>query len=209
MLALEIDPPPANAAAPRAVVVMDAAQKRDRELLQRITRADTEAFRSLFARYAPTALALAIRIVRNRPLAEEAVQEAFLEVWRGPDRYKESRGSVRAWIMTLVHNRTVDALRRELAQRRRADDATAFDPPVTDPAADIVAALDLPTDRARVQAALGTLPAEQRAVLMLMYFDSLTQTEVAERLSIPLGTVKSRAVLAMRKLRSQLIEVER
>ena len=80
--------------------VMDASQKRDRELLQRITRADTEAFRSLFARYAPNALALALRIVRDRPLAEEAVQEAFLEVWRGRHRYKESRGSVRAWIMT-------------------------------------------------------------------------------------------------------------
>jgi RNA polymerase sigma factor (sigma-70 family) len=192
-----------------ADVVMDETRAWDLELLQRIAKSDTEAYRALFDRYAPTALALALRIVRHRPLAEDSVQEAFVEVWRNVDRYDESRGSVRAWIMTLVHNRAVDALRRELAQRRRADEAAGFDQPMVDPAAEIVEALDIPRERARVRTALGTLPVEQRQVLELMYFDDLSQTQVADRLSIPLGTVKSRAVLAMRKLRSQLTEVER
>jgi RNA polymerase sigma-70 factor (ECF subfamily) len=209
MLALSIDPSLPGLRANRVDLVMDGSQEWDRELLQRIAKSDTEAYRALFDRYAPTALALALRLVRHRPLAEESVQEAFFEVWRGADRYEEARGSVRAWIMTLVHNRAVDALRRELAQRRRADDATAYDPPVDDPAADIAEALDIPKERARVRAALDTLPDEQRQVLELMYFDGLSQTQVADQMTIPLGTVKSRAVLAMRKLRTQLTEVER
>jgi len=209
MLALSVDPSLPGMPARRVDVVMDGSQEWDRELLRQIAKSDTEAYRALFDRYAPTALALALRLVRHRPLAEESVQEAFFEVWRGADRYQESRGSVRAWIMTLVHNRAVDALRRELAQRRRADDASAYDPPVADPAADIAEALDVPKERERVRTALETLPGEQRQVLELMYFDGLSQSQVAERLTIPLGTVKSRAVLAMRKLRTQLTEVER
>lgn len=209
MLALSVDPTSPGERSRGVDSLMDGSQEWDRELLQRIAKSDTEAYRALFDRYAPTALALALRLVRHRPLAEESVQEAFFEVWRGADRYEETRGSVRAWIMTLVHNRAVDALRRELAQRRRADDATTYDPPVADPAADIAEALDIPKERARVRAALDALPDEQRQVLELMYFDGLSQTQVADQMTIPLGTVKSRAVLAMRKLRTQLTEVER
>jgi RNA polymerase sigma factor (sigma-70 family) len=187
---------------------MDDIQRADRALLARISAGDADAYRTLFARYAPTALALALRLVRQRALAEESVQEAFLEVWRKPERYQEARGTVRAWLMTLVHNRSVDALRRELAQRRRVD-ASAFAPVPDEPAADVVDALDLPQERARVRRALDGLPDDQRRVLELMYFDGMSQTDIAAHLSIPLGTVKSRSVLAMRKLRPQFREVER
>src|SRR3954447_11947500 len=172
------------------VGIVTEDQPSDVELLQRIARSDAQAYRVLFSRYAPTAMALALRVLRRRALAEESVQEAFFDVWRGADRYDQSRASVRAWIMTLVHNRAVDALRRELAHRRRVDDPSAFDRPVIDPAQEIVEGLDIPHQRARVREALDTLPKEQRQVLELMYFEAKSQRDVAEQLGIPLGTVK-------------------
>jgi RNA polymerase sigma-70 factor (ECF subfamily) len=153
---------------------------------------------------------LALRIVRQTDLAEEIVQEAFLAVWRNPERFERRRGSVRAWLMGMVHHRAVDAVRREEAQRRRAENmaATATER-LDDPSEEVVARLSLPAERRRVRDALGELPAEQREVLELMYFDGLSQRRIAERTGLPLGTVKSRALLAMRRLRTSLGEIER
>lgn len=188
----------------------DLEEARDRDLLRRIGSADEEAFRELFRRYSPNALALARRVVRQPFIAEEIVQEAFLAAWRNAEGYRERRGSVRSWLMTMVHHRAVDAVRREESQRRRAEDAQASDVlAVEDPADAVVAQLGLPEERRAVRAALGELPAEQRQVIELMYFDGLSQSKVSERLGLPLGTVKSRTLLGMRRLRSSLIEVER
>ena len=210
MYGLDLIELPQNDARPGSVVdlTMEAPrdQEQDRDLLRRIGVSDAEAYRALFARYAPTAMALAHRVVRQRTLAEESVQETFLQIWRDPDRYQDDRGSVRAWIMTMVHNRSVDALRREVSQRRRTEEARADDQLVDDPAPEIVEAIDLPGKQAAVRAALGSLPPEQFEVLELMYFGGLSQSQVAAKLSIPLGTVKSRTLLAMRKLKVQLEE---
>jgi len=188
----------------------DLEEARDRDLLRRIGRADEEAFRELFRRYSPNAMALARRVVRQPFIAEEIVQEAFLAAWRNAGGYSEGRGSVRSWLMTMVHHRAVDAVRREESQRRRAEDAQAEDVlAVEDPADTVVARLGLPEERRAVRAALEDLPAEQRQVIELMYFDGLSQSKVSERLGLPLGTVKSRTLLGMRRLRSSLIEVER
>lgn len=188
----------------------DLEEARDRDLLRRIGSADEEAFRELFRRYSPNALALARRVVRQPFIAEEIVQEAFLAAWRNAEGYREGRGSVRSWLMTMVHHRAVDAVRREESQRRRAEDAQASDVlAVEDPADAVVAQLGLPEERRAVRAALADLPAEQRQVIELMYFDGLSQSKVSERLRLPLGTVKSRTLLGMRRLRSALIEVER
>ena len=188
----------------------DLEEARDRDLLRRIGSADEEAFRELFRRYSPNALALARRVVRQPFIAEEIVQEAFLAAWRNAEGYREGRGSVRSWLMTMVHHRAVDAVRREESQRRRAEDAQANDVlAVEDPADAVVAQLGLPEERRAVRAALADLPAEQRQVIELMYFDGLSQSKVSERLRLPLGTVKSRTLLGMRRLRSALIEVER
>jgi RNA polymerase sigma factor (sigma-70 family) len=188
----------------------DLEEARDRDLLRRIGRADEEAFRELFRRYSPNAMALARRVVRQPFIAEEIVQEAFLAAWRNAEGYSEGRGSVRSWLMTMVHHRAVDAVRREESQRRRAEDAQAEDVlAVEDPADTVVARLGLPEERRAVRAALEDLPAEQRQVIELMYFDGLSQSKVSERLGLPLGTVKSRTLLGMRRLRSSLIEVER
>jgi RNA polymerase sigma factor (sigma-70 family) len=196
--------------APEAPMAADLEEARDRDLLRRIGRADEEAFRELFRRYSPTAMALARRVVRQPFIAEEIVQEAFLAAWRNAEGYNEGRGSVRSWLMTMVHHRAVDAVRREESQRRRAEDARAGDViAVEDPADAVVAQLGLPEERRAVRAALGDLPAEQRQVIELMYFDGLSQSKVSERLGLPLGTVKSRTLLGMRRLRSSLIEVER
>ena len=189
-----------------AVAVRDMDDARDRELLRRVRDGDPagEAFRSLFRRNASVAKAVALRITRSEPLAEEAVQEAFLQLWRAPERYDQSRSTVRRWLLTMVHARAVDLVRREQSQRRRAAGAAASFDVEPDHADEVVAAVDRPDERAAVHAALALLPDDQRAVIDLMYFHGVSQTGVAERLGIPLGTVKSRSLLAMRKLRGAM-----
>jgi RNA polymerase sigma-70 factor (ECF subfamily) len=191
-------------------VAADLTEARDRDLVRAIGRADEEAFRTLFRRYAPVALALARRVIRQPHLAEEIVQEAFLAVWRAPDGYDDRRGSVRSWLLGLVHHRAVDAVRREETQRRRAEQAQTTDVVVVeDPADAVVEELGAPAERKAVRSALDGLPPEQRDVIELMYFGGLSQSTIAERLDLPLGTVKSRTLLGMRKLRRELGEMER
>jgi len=188
----------------------DLGEARDRDLIRRIGGGDREAFRRLFRRYSPTALALAQRVLHQPHLAEETVQEAFLAVWRNPMGYDAERGSVRAWLMSTVHHRAVDLVRREEAQRRRAEEAVALPgPPPDDPGEVVVEEIGLPQERAAVRGALEDLPDEQRRVIELMYFDGLSQTQIAARLELPLGTVKSRCLLGMRRLRAALMWMER
>jgi RNA polymerase sigma-70 factor, ECF subfamily len=184
---------------------VEPAGAQDEELLLRVEGGDDRAFRELFARYAAVAHALAFRLVRQAQVAEEIVQEAFLAVWRNPERYDRTRGSVRSWLMGTVHHRAVDAVRREQAQRRRAEQAASLGPAVEDdPIDDVLAAIDLPRDRRLVRRALADLPAEQRDVIQRMYFEGLSQSQIAERTGLPLGTVKSRTLLGMRRLRASL-----
>jgi len=193
------------------VAAVDLTEARDRELVRAIGRGNEEAFRGLFRRYSPSAMAVARRVVGQPYLAEEAVQEGFLSLWRNPSAYEEMRGSVKAWLMATVHNRAVDLVRREEAQRRRAENAGPDDSVLTldDPTEKVIDEIGLPEERKAVRAALEDLPPEQRQVIELMYFDGLSQTRVAERLSLPLGTVKSRTLLGMRKLRTALSGIER
>jgi RNA polymerase sigma factor (sigma-70 family) len=189
---------------------IEPAGPQDEELLRRVGAGDDQAFRELFGRYASVAHALAFRLVRQAQVAEEIVQEAFLAVWRNPDRYDGSRGSVRSWLMGTVHHRAVDAVRREQAQRRRAEQASGLGPGIVeDPIDDVLAAIDLPRERKLVRSALGELPEEQREVIQRMYFEGLSQSQIAERTGLPLGTVKSRTLLAMRRLRAHLGEGSR
>jgi RNA polymerase sigma factor (sigma-70 family) len=189
---------------------LDLSEARDRDLMQRIGAGDQEAFRGLFGRYAPTAKALALRVVRQSHLAEEIVQEAFMALWRHPDGYDQQRGSVRSWLLGMVHHRAVDLVRREEAHRRRAEhsipDAMGTEP---DLAEQVVEEVGAPGERAAVRAALGELPPEQRQVLELMYFGGRTQSQIADELGLPLGTVKSRTLLGMRRMRGALTGMER
>jgi RNA polymerase sigma-70 factor (ECF subfamily) len=188
----------------------DLNEARDRDLVRRIAAGDEDAFRGLFRRYAPTAISLARRVARQPYLAEEIVQEAFLALWRNPEAYDPGRGSVRSWLMGMVHHRAVDAVRREESQRRRAEEAKASDVVVVeDPAEAVVEEVGAPQERETVRAALEGLPEEQRQVIELMYFGGLSQSRIAERLELPLGTVKSRTLLGMRRLRAALVGMER
>ena len=190
------------------VVTPELPDARDRDLLRRIGGGDEEAFRRLFRRYAPTAMALAERIVRRLHLAEETVQEAFLALWRNPDGYDPERGSVRAWLLSTVHHRAVDLVRREEAQRRRALE-TAPDREAPDHAVVVVEEIDARAERASVREALQQLPPDQRQVIELMYYGGRSQSQVAQELDLPLGTVKSRTLLGMRRLRAALSGMER
>ena len=190
------------------MTALDLPEARDRELVSRIRAGDEDAFRGLFRRYGPVAMALAQRIVRRSHLAEEIVQEAFMALWKHPEGYDQQRGSVKSWLMGMVHHRAVDLVRREESYRRTA---TAQAPEQDDPdvAERVAEDIDLPGERQAVRTALDGLPQEQRQVVELMYFEGLSQSKIAERLSLPLGTVKSRTLLAMRRLRSALLEMER
>ena len=148
--------------------MIDISEARDRDLLLRLRDRDEDAFRGLFARYAPTAKALAQRVVRQSHLAEEIVQEAFMAVWRNPEGYDAERGSVKSWLMGMVHHRAVDLVRREESYRRRAEDSIPEAmQEQADHADEVVQQVGLPEERRIVRAALDELPAEQRDVLDL------------------------------------------
>jgi RNA polymerase sigma-70 factor (ECF subfamily) len=175
----------------------------DEALLALAAREDEGALAALYDRYGRVAYGLALRIVRDPALAEDAVQEAFLTLWRTAKDFRSDRAKPSTWVLTLVHRRAVDVVRRE--ERRRAAPLELSDEPdATGPATDEEIEL---TDRRRiVQEALRQLPDEQREALELAYYGGLSQSELAERLSVPLGTIKSRMFTGLRRLRDLLAE---
>jgi RNA polymerase sigma-70 factor (ECF subfamily) len=175
----------------------------DEALLALTAREDEDALAALYDRYSRVAYGLALRIVRDPTLAEDAVQDACLTVWRTAKDFRSDRAKPSTWILTLVHRRAVDIVRRE-ERRRAAPLETAEEPDPRGLAADEEIEL---TDRRRiVQEALRRLPDEQREALELAYYGGLTQSELAERLSVPIGTIKSRMFTGLRRLRDLLAE---
>ena len=175
----------------------------DEALLALAAREDEEALAQLYDRYGPIAYGLALRIVRDQALAEDAVQEAFLTVWRTAGSFRSDRAKPSTWILTLVHRRAVDVVRRE-ERRRAAPLEGTEEPDERGLAAD--EEIELSDRRRLVQEALRQLPDEQREALELAYYGGLTQSELAERLSVPLGTIKSRMFTGLRRLRDLLAE---
>ena len=173
----------------------------DEALLALCSRADENALGELYDRYGRVAYGLALRIVRDRALAEDAVQEAFLAVWRSAGAFLAEQGKPSTWILTLVHRRAVDLVRRE--ERRRADPLEDTDHP-TGEATDEEAWLR--AQRQVVQEALRKLPPDQREAIELAYYGGFTQSELAERLGLPLGTIKSRMFTGLKRLRELLAE---
>jgi len=181
----------------------DLAHLSDEALLALVSRADDLALAELYDRYGRLAYALALRILRDRALAEDAVQEAFLAVWRAADGFLAERSKASTWILTLVHRRAVDLVRREERRRAAPLDGTGERP---DPAAAPDEEASLRHRRRAVQEALRRLPDEQREALELAYYGGFTQSELAERLSVPLGTIKSRMFAGLRRLADLLAE---
>ena len=176
-----------------------AREPSDEQVLEAVGRGDDDALGVLYDRFGRLAFRLAFRILRDRALAEDAVQEAFLAVWRSADAYKRERAKPSTWILTVVHRRAVDLVRRE--QSRRGEPLEVAPEPSVGPVDEDAVLRDR---RAAVQAALNKLPGEQRQALELAYYGGLTQSELAERLGVPLGTVKSRMFAGLGRLRELL-----
>jgi RNA polymerase sigma factor (sigma-70 family) len=168
----------------------------DEGLLGAIAAGDEDALGALYDRYGRTAYGVALRVLRDQALAEDAVQEAFLAIWRSAERYRLERAKPSTWVLTLVHRRAVDLVRRE--DRRRAE---PLDEPPEATGEDIPAEAHLRERRVAVQAALRELPDDQRQALELAYYGGYTQSELAQRLGVPLGTVKSRMFAGLTRLR--------
>jgi RNA polymerase sigma-70 factor, ECF subfamily len=175
----------------------------DEDLMQLVARNDPSAFEVVYERHAGAAFSLAYRMVGLRGAAEDVVQEAFLNLWRSGARYERSRGSVRTWILGIVHNRAIDALRRATVhERRRAGDEGLEERLEASDRTDVEVAR---REEARaVRQALDGLPPDQVQVLELAYFGGFTQSEIAEMLGAPLGTVKGRMRLGLEKMRTAL-----
>lgn len=179
----------------------ELAHLSDEALVALAARSEHSALAELYDRFGRPAYGLALRILRDESLAEDAVQDAFLAVWRTAPRFLPERGKASTWILTLVHRRAVDLVRRE--ERRRTD---ALDPETEpgdrSPPVDEEAWVRL--QRERVQSALRQLPDQQREAIELAYYGGFTQSELAERLGQPLGTIKSRMFLGLGRLRELL-----
>lgn len=177
----------------------------DLELHRRVSGRDRAAFDELYRRYGGAAYGVALRVSAQELIAQEVVQEAFLALWRAPEAFDAARGAFRSFFLALVHHRAVDAVRREERLRQRTERAANLEPVLgEDPAEDVVTDAYLGVRRKEVREALVTLPAEQRQVLEMAYFGGKTQVVIAEELGIPIGTVKTRTLAAMRKLRVAL-----
>ncbi len=184
---------------------MQASEGSDLDLHHRISSGDRGAFDELYRRYAASAYGLALRITAQDALAQEVVQDAFLALWRAPEAYDPVRGPFRSFFLSLVHHRAVDTVRREERLRKRSERASNLKPIAgEDVAEDVVEGAYMGLRRKEVHEALETLPPDQRKVLELAYFGGYTQARIAEELQIPIGTVKTRTLAAMRKLRRAL-----
>jgi RNA polymerase sigma factor (sigma-70 family) len=181
-------------------VTRELAHLSDEAIVALMARSDEVALAELYDRYGRIAWGLARRVLRDDALAEDAVQESFLAAWRTASRFMPERGTARTWLLTLVHRRAVDLVRRE--ERRRADPIEAAGEPSGATGADDDALLRL--ERERVQAALAQLPDREREAIELAYYGGFSQSELAERLGTPIGTIKSRMFTGLARLRELL-----
>jgi RNA polymerase sigma-70 factor (ECF subfamily) len=184
-------------------MAQDLRDLADEDLMQLIQRGQAPAFEVIYERHASAAFSLAYRIVGTRNGAEDVSQEAFLNLWRSGARYDRARGSVRTWVLGIVHHRAIDFLRRATVHdKRRASDEGIEERFESGERTDVEVAR---RDEAQtVRNAMDVLPREQRQVIELAYFGGFTHTEIADMISTPIGTIKGRMRLGLKKMRDQL-----
>jgi RNA polymerase sigma factor (sigma-70 family) len=181
---------------------MSAAALEDAALIKLVNEGDETALETLYRRYGGACYALARRILDDSQLAEDVVQQVFTALWRGSG-FDIRRGAVSTWLMSVTHHKSIDVLRREAPRRKRlASEQSLLEVAVGGPGPDEEAWMRL--RGARTRDALKTLPAEQRELLLLAYYGGYSQSEIAGLTGVPLGTVKSRTLTAMRKMRVAL-----
>ena len=175
----------------------------DEELMSLVAKGEARAFETIYERHCGAAFSLAYRMCGSRALAEDGAQEAFLSIWRAGGRYDRARGSVRTWVLGIVHNRAIDALRRTVVhERRRASDEGIEERFEARERTEVEAARR--EEAETIRGMLDALPADQSRVIELAYFGGFTHSEIAEMLGAPIGTVKGRMRLGLEKLRGQL-----
>jgi RNA polymerase sigma-70 factor (ECF subfamily) len=177
----------------------------DEDLMELVRGGEVHAFEVIFDRHSTAAFSLAYRMCGRRSLAEDIVQDAFLSLWRSSSGYEPGRGSVRSWVLSVVHNRAIDAFRRQGSRdvRNVTDEGIAERLPAPD-ATDVE--VERRDDARQVRSALEELPPDQRQVIELAYFGGFTHTQIAEMLDLPPGTVKGRMRLGLTKMRYVLGE---
>ena len=171
----------------------------DEDLISLIEAGDAEAFSTLYERHSRAVYSLAYRMMGERQAAEDLTQDAFIKVWRNAASYRVERGSVRTWVLSVAHNRGIDQLRAH-ASRRRTQDKIEASAPRSQPS-EAFAETWRNSQRDQVREALQALPPEQLKILELAYFSGYTHLEISELLSLPLGTVKGRMRLGLKKMR--------
>jgi RNA polymerase sigma-70 factor (ECF subfamily) len=181
----------------------DVSLLADEDLMQLMRQGDAQAFEMIYERHSTAAFSLAYRMVGRRGTAEDVVQEAFLSLWRSGARYDHTRGSVRTWVLGIVHHRAIDVLRRSMVHdKRRASDEGIEERFEAKERTDVQAARR--EEAAGVRSALATLPEEQSRAIELAYFGGFSHSEIATMLEMPIGTVKGRIRLGLEKLRGEL-----
>ncbi len=178
----------------------------DEDLMAVVDRKDPDAFEALYDRHGGAAYSLAYRIVGDASLAEDTTQEAFLSIWRSKARFDRARGSVRSWVLSVVRNRAIDALRRGGANAPKLDhdDEAALEAREASERTDVEAIRRETSEELR--AALDSLPDEQSKVIRLAYFGGFSHSEISEMINQPLGTVKGRMRLGLEKIRAEIAE---
>jgi RNA polymerase sigma-70 factor, ECF subfamily len=170
----------------------------DQALLARIVEEDAGAFETLYARYSAAAYSVAMGLLRDAAQAQEVTQDVFLAIWRGARGFDPARGSARTWILSVAHHKSVDAVRRS----RRNPTVPLSETMTGD--ADVIEAAQARVDAGHVRRALEGLSIEQRAAIVLAYYGGYTQQEIAQRLGVPLGTIKTRMRDGLLRLRTAL-----
>lgn len=180
------------------------ADERAHRALEGVCRRDVDGLAELFQMYAPVMKGLAFAVLRDRSASEDVIQDVFLALWSDPTRYRRDRGRPRAWLLAATHHRAVDYVRRAQAERRRRQAGAPTNEEGLDTSEEVIEAMFRSHVAVEVREALDAIPAEQRRVIEMMYFEAKPQTRIAEELGLPLGTVKSRTLLGMRRLRAAL-----
>lgn len=178
---------------------------RDPDTVSALQNGEIAGLESLYDRYSKVAFSLAYRILNDRTAAEDTVQEAFLGIWRNAQRFDPQRGTLRNWVLSIVHHRAISRLRGSARRSRRDIEISAVENELELPDAWEQVSMDLQRDA--IRQALARLPPEQRQTIELAYFGGLTHVEIAERMGVPLGTVKGRLRIGLERLRADVAQV--
>jgi RNA polymerase sigma-70 factor (ECF subfamily) len=184
--------------------IMIVKEWSDEQLIAQVARGDTAAYETLYDRYCSTVMGLALKITGDRSLAEEVVQETFWRVWRKADLFQTQRGAFTSWFFGITRNLSIDVLRRQRTQIQPVEETEQIIEQAVDPSMNVPEAAWLREKHQQMQAAIATLPNEQRNVIEMAYFRGLTRQEIAQATGEPLGTIHTRARLALQKLRDEL-----